>query len=333
MQRPLPLNALNYQHLLYFWVVAREGSIARATASLHVTQPTISTQLKSLESSLGAALFVRRGRRLVLTETGQLVFRYADQMFRTGQELTEALARGRTNVPARLVVGISDSLPKLTTARLLRPALRAVGDLQLSVHIDKTDRLVADLTVHALDVVLSDEAVVPTSTVELSTHLLGECGLTVFGTPALVEAHRRGFPSSLHGAPFILPTSNTAMRRSLDAWCIAHDVRPRIVCESEDVALLQVFGQEGLGLFAAPSVVEAQIRETYGVQVVGRLPEVRERFYAITAERRLVHPAVVAITEAARTRLFSGGEGAASESQERAGSRRARPGRVRKRSS
>lgn len=310
VQHPLPLNALNYQHLLYFWVVARDGSIARATATLRVTQPTISTQLKLLENALGAQLFARRGRKLVLTETGQLVYRYADQMFRTGQELTEALARGRANVPSRLVVGISDSLPKLTTARLLRPAMQAIDDLQLSVHIDKTDRLVAELAVHTLDVVLSDAAVVPTNTVELSTHLLGECGLTVFGTAALAAAYRRGFPLSLDGAPFILPTANTAMRRSLDAWCVAQGVRPRMVCESEDVALLQVFGQEGLGLFAAPTVVESQIRKTYGVEVVGRLPHVRERFYAITAERRLAHPAVVALTEAARTRLFGSGAGA-----------------------
>lgn len=331
MQRPLPLNALNYQHLLYFWVVARDGSIARATASLHVTQPTISTQLKLLENTLGAALFARQGRKLVLTETGQLVFRYADQMFRTGQELTEALARGRSNVPTRLVVGISDSLPKLTTARLLRPAMQAIADLQLSVHIDKTDRLVAELAVHALDVVLSDAVVVPTNTVDLSTHLLGECGLTVFGTPALARVHRRGFPMSLDGAPFILPTANTAMRRSLDAWCIAHGVRPRIVCESEDVALLQVFGQEGLGLFAAPTVVEAQISETYGVHVVGQLPDVRERFYAITAERRLAHPAVVALTESARTRLFGGGDGTAAEHPDRAAPRRPATGSPRKR--
>jgi LysR family transcriptional regulator, transcriptional activator of nhaA len=300
----ISLNTLNYQHLLYFWVVAREGSIARATTVLHLTQPTISTQLKQLERALGAALFARRGRNLVLTETGQLVFHYADEMFRTGRELTEALARGDSRRPSRLVVGISDSLPKLTTVRLLRPALDAVSDLQLTLRIDKTDRLVADLAVHAVDVVLTDAPVSPSLPVTLFHHLLGECGVTVFGTEELATRHRRRFPASLDGAPFIMPTSNTALRRSLDAWCIANDVRPHIVCESEDVALLQVFGQEGLGLFAAPTVVEAQIRKAYHVRVVGRLPEVRERFYAVSAERRLAHPAVVALTQAARTRLF-----------------------------
>lgn len=302
------LNTLNYQHLLYFWVVAREGSIVRATAVLHLTQPTISTQLKLLERALGEKLFAKRGRNLVLTDTGHLVFHYADAMFRTGRELTEALARGDARLPSRLVVGISDSLPKLTTWRLLRPALEAVPGLRLTCRIDKTDRLVADLAVHALDVVLTDAPVSPTLPVTLFHHLLGECGLTVFGTEALQARYRRGFPRSLDGAPFVMPTSNTAMRRSLDAWCIAHDVRPDVVCEAEDVALLQVFGQEGMGLFAAPSVVETQIRRAYGVRVVGRLPEVRERFYAVSAERRLAHPAVVALSDDARTRLFNRSE-------------------------
>lgn len=301
---PPTLNTLNYQHLLYFWVVAREGSIVRATTVLHLTQPTISTQLKLLERAMGESLFEKRGRNLVLTETGQLVFHYADAMFRTGRELTEALARGDARLPSRLVVGISDSLPKLTTWRLLRPALDAVPGLRLTCRIDKTERLVADLAVHALDVVLTDAPVSPTLPVTLFHHLLGECGVTVFGTESLQAKYRRAFPRSLDGAPFIMPTANTAMRRSLDAWCIAHDVRPDVVCEAEDVALLQVFGQEGMGLFAAPSVVEVQIRRAYGVRVVGRLPDVRERFYAVSAERRLAHPAVVALTDSARTRLF-----------------------------
>ncbi|MFO0095983.1 MAG: LysR family transcriptional regulator, partial [Gemmatimonadaceae bacterium] len=208
----LSLNTLNYQHLLYFWVVAREGSIARATQVLHLTQPTISTQLKHLERSLGAALFTKRGRHLVLTETGQLVFHYADDMFRTGRELTEALARGDARLPTRLVVGISDSLPKLTTWRLLRPAIDAVPGLRLTCRIDKTERLLADLAVHALDVVLTDTPASPNASIALFTHLLGECGVTVFGTQALQARFRRSFPHSLTGAPFIMPTSNTAMR-------------------------------------------------------------------------------------------------------------------------
>jgi LysR family transcriptional regulator, transcriptional activator of nhaA len=300
----LSLNTLNYQHLLYFWVVAREGSIARATTVLNLTQPTISTQLKLLERSLGEALFERRGRNLVLTDTGHMVLHYADEMFRTGRELTEALTRGDARRPERLVVGISDSLPKLTTWRLLRPALEAIPGLHLTCRIDKTERLVAELAVHSIDVVLADTPASPSIPIALYNHLLGECSVTVFGTESLTAKYRRKFPHSLDGAPFIMPTSNTAVRRSLDEWCVANNVRPSVVCEAEDVALLQVFGQEGMGLFAAPSVVEAQIRRAYHVRVVGRLPSVRERFYAITAERKLAHPAVVALTEAARTRLF-----------------------------
>lgn len=299
------LNSLNYQHLLYFWVVAREGSIARATGVLNLTQPTISVQLKLLERSLGATLFARHGRTLALTETGQLVFRYADEIFRTGRELTEALARGDGSAPTRFVVGISDALPKLTTWRLLQPALEISPRLRLTCRIDKTERLVADLAVHAIDVILADTPVSPSLSVRTFNHLLGECGVTIFGTDALATAHRRRFPRSLHGAPFLLPTENTALRRSLDAWCIANAIAPQVIAEVEDVAILQVFGQQGMGLFAAPTVVEAQIKRHYGVKVVGRVPEVRERFYAISVERKLAHPAVRALSDAARTRLFT----------------------------
>ena len=299
----LTLNKLNYQHLLYFWVVAREGSIARAVGVLHLTQPTISTQLKTLEYAIGAPLFERRGRARVLTGTGQLVYRYAEEIFRTGQDLTEALARGGA-APTTLVVGVSDSLPKLTTWQLLQPLLNMTPPFQLTCRVGKTERLVGDLAAHALDVVLADTPVPTSSPVCAFNHLLGESGITVFATETLARRHRRDFPQSLNGAPFILQTENTGLRQSFDAWCVLHAVRPRVVGEFEDVALLQVFGQEGLGLFAAPSVVEAQVRRQYGVRVVGRLPDVRQQFYAITVQRRLPHPGVVALSESARNRLF-----------------------------
>ncbi len=299
------LNTLNYQHLLYFWVVAREGSIAKATAVLHLTQPTISTQIKLLEQSLSTRLFERQGRSLVMTDVGQVVFRYADEMFRTGRELLEAVSRGDGASPTRFVVGISDAMPKLTTWRLLQPAITAAPQMRLTCRIDKTDRLIADLAVHALDVVLADAPASPNLPVRTFNHLLGDCGVTVFAAESLAASHRRKFPLSLHGAPFLLPTENTALRRSLDEWFIANDIVPRVVAEVEDVAILQVFGQEGMGLFVAPTVVEAQVKRHYGVRVVGRLTEVRERFYAITVERKLVHPAVVALTDAARERLFA----------------------------
>ncbi len=297
------LNALNFQHLLYFWTVASEGSIAAATKVLHLAQPTISAQLKVLERSLGERLFERRGRRLELTEVGRLVFRFADDMFSIGRELQKTLgglpAPGRTT---RFAVGVSDALPKLTTHRLLEPALARADGHRLLLRIGKTGALLAELATHGLDVVLAD-APAPAGTPGSYSHLLGESGVTVFAVPALAARHRRGFPGSLAGAPFLLQAPNSALRRSLDAWFAATDVEPRVVAEVEDIALLQVFGGAGMGLFAAPTVVEADIRRAYGVRVVGRLPDVRERFYAISMQRKLTHPAVVALRDAARRRL------------------------------
>ena len=301
----LATNALNYQHLLYFWVVAREGSVARATRELHLAQPTISGQIKVLERALGERLFVRRGRNLVLTDVGQVVYRYADEIFTLGRELRESLAGMPTaGKPARFAVGISDSLPKLTTFRLLAPALDPPGRFRSVFRIGKTDQLLADLATHALDLVLTDAPVTNTVSVRAFNHLLGESGVTVFGTPGMAERLRRGFPRSLDGAPFLLQTANTALRRSLEQWFAQTGIRPELVAEVEDVALLQVLGQQGMGAFAAPSVVEAEIRRSYGVRVVGRLDTVRERFYAISVDRKLKHPAVVAISEGARKDLF-----------------------------
>jgi LysR family transcriptional activator of nhaA len=301
----LPPNALNYQHLLYFYVVAREGGVQRATKVLHLAQPTISGQIKVLERQLGERLFVRRGRNLVLTDVGQVVYRYASDIFALGRELREALAglpsAGR---PARFAVGVSDSLPKLSTFRLLAPALEPPGQYRLEFRIGKTDQLLAELATHALDLVLTDAPLPPTLSVRAFSHLLGESGVTVFAAPALAGRYRRGFPGSLDGAPWVLQTPNTALRRSLDAWFATSGVRPEIAAEVEDVALLQVLGQEGFGVFAAPSVVEEEIRRAYGVRVVGRLETVRERFFAVSVERKLKHPAVVAISEGARRELF-----------------------------
>lgn len=303
MTRP-SLTTLNYQHLLYFWVVAREGSIARATKVLNLTQPTISGQLRRLETSLGDPLFVRRGRGLVLTDLGHLVYRHADALFGVGRELLDAVTRGGSGAPARFVVGVSDALPKLTTYQLLAPALTLDAPYRIIFRIGKTEQLVSALALHELDLVLADQPAPASRGARTYNHLLGESGITIFGVPALAAQYRKRFPQSLDRAPFVLPTDNTALRGALDAWFIANDLRPRIVCEVEDAALLQVAGQSGLGLFAAPTVVEAQVRAQHGVRIVGRSAEVRERFYAISVERRLVHPAVVALTDAARTRLF-----------------------------
>lgn len=303
-----PLNAINYQHLLYFWTVAREGSIARATTQLNLTQPTISGQLRTLERALGERLLVRQGRGMQLTEMGRTVFRYADEMFTAARELVGSIDGGLEGAlsgrPLPFTVGISDSLPKLTTLRLLAPAF-ALGDrVRVTLRIDKTERLVAALSEHTLDLVLADAPVPSWLSVRLFNHLLGECDVTVFGTAALARSHRRTFPRSLHGAPFILQTPNTALRRSLDEWFTREGITPRVACEVEDMALAQELGGEGHGLFAAPSVVAEQVCARYRVRALGRLPEVRERFYAISAERRTRHPAVIAMADAAREQLF-----------------------------
>ena len=295
---------LNYHHLLYFWVVACHGSVTRAAAELRLAQPTVSTQLRTLENMLGEKLFARTGRRLVLTDVGRLVFRYADEIFGLGRELLETVKGRPTGQPMRLTVGIADAVPKLIAYRLLRPALTVAEPVRIICREDKPDRLFAELAIHELDLVLSDAPIGPATKVRAFNHLLGECGVTFFGTPALARTRRRGFPRSLGGAPVLLPTDNTALRRSLDDWFESEDVRPRVVSEFEDSALLMAFGQAGMGLFPAPSAIERQVRSQYGVVVVGRLDAVCERFYAISGERRLKHPAVVAISEAARQRVF-----------------------------
>jgi LysR family transcriptional activator of nhaA len=298
------MDWLNYHHLLYFWTVAREGSVSRAAEVLHLRQPTVSAQIRTLEKSLGQSLFVKRGRNLVLTEQGQLVFRYADEIFGLGRELLHAVRGSTGDHSQRFSVGISDSLPKLTTYRLLEPALHLDPPMRLFVRVDKTDRLLTDLATHGLDLVLTD-APMPPGSIRAFNHLLGECGVTVFGTATLARRHRDHFPESLHDAPMLLPTRNTALRHSLEQWFETCSIVPRIMGEVEDAAILQVLGQHGLGLFAAPSVVEEEICHQYRVQIVGRLERVRERFYGISAERRLRHPAVVAISEAARRDLFA----------------------------
>jgi LysR family transcriptional activator of nhaA len=295
---------LNYHHLLYFWTAAREGGVSKAAETLGLRQPTVTAQIRALERSLGQTLFVKRGRHLALTDQGQVVYRYADEIFGLGRELLQTVRGGTPDRGQRFAVGISDSLPKLTTYRMLEPALRLDPPPRLYVRIDKADRLLTELATHGLDLVLTDSPMPPTN-VKAYSHLLGECGVTIFAAAALAKRHRDGFPKSLSGAPMLLQTRNTALRHSLELWFDAAGVAPQVVGEVEDMAVLQVLGQNGLGLFAAPSVVEADICHSYRVQVVGRLEKVRERFYGVSVERRLRHPAVVAISESARAELFA----------------------------
>ncbi len=296
---------LNYHHLQYFWTVAREGGIAAASRKLHVGRPSISMQLKSLEAFFGVPLFVRRGRYLELTDTGRLVYDYAEDIFRTGRELVDAV-RGRP--PGRAMpfrVGIADVMAKLVAFQLLLPALDLDEELTLQCREDHPNRLFAELAVHELDLVLSDIALGPGVDVKAYNHLMGESTITLFAAPALAKKLRRRYPQSLSGAPFLMPSVNTAIRRSLEQWMEDLDVRPTVVGEFEDSALLKVFGQAGRGVFPAPTIVKERVSKQYGVTALGEVAEVRERFYAISPERRIKHPAVARIVERAKKSMFN----------------------------
>ncbi len=297
------MNWLNYHHLLYFWTAAREGSIAAACRRLHLTQPTVSGQIKALERALKARLFERRGRSIALTETGRLVYRYADEIFALGRELEDAVAGRATGGGLRVTVGVADTLSKLIVHRLLEPALHLPEDAQISCVDGDPDRLLTQLTLHELDLVISDYPANPRLGLRVFNHPLGDCGVTVFGTAELARRYGPGFPESLAGAPLLVPAGSAALRRAMDQWFDEIGVRPLIRGEFSDSALLKAFGARGEGLFLAPTVVEDDVRRMYGVEVVGREERLRERVYAISMEKRLAHPAVLAITRAARASL------------------------------
>jgi LysR family transcriptional activator of nhaA len=296
---------LNYHHLLYFWLAAKEGGVTRAADELRLAQSTVSAQIRQLEHVLGERLFRREGRRLVLTDVGRTVYRYADEIFGLGRELLDAVKDRPTGRPLRFNVGVADQVPKVIAHRLLAPALALDVPVRVVCTEGKTAQLLGELATHQLDVVLTDTPLGPETSVRAFNHLLGESTVTIFGTAALAARARQRFPRSLSDAPLLLPTVGTALRRTLDQWFAAHDLRPNVVAEFEDGALLMVFGQEGVGLFPGPTALDKDIRRQYRVAVAGRLDDVRERFYAISVERRLKHPAVVAISDAARTALVA----------------------------
>lgn len=299
------MDWLNYHHLLYFWVVAREGSVTRASEQLHLSQPTISAQIRSLEESLGQKLFARSGRNLVLTEIGKLVFRYADSIFPLGRELMDAVKGKPASQSQRVVIGIADVVPKLIAYRLIEPALKLQPPAQVVCREDNPERLLAELSLGNYDMVLSDAPVSPVVKVKAFSHLLGECPVMVFGAPQYVRKYRKNFPQSLTGAPFLLPTDNSVLRRSVDQFFDTQGIRPQLVGEFQDSALMMAFGLAGAGMFVAPSVIEPEVKRQYNSHAIGELKNVRERFFAISVERKLKHPSVVAISEAARKELFA----------------------------
>ena len=295
----------SYNHLYYFWTVAREGGVVRAAEVLHLTPQTISSQLKVLEDSLGVQLFARSGRKLALTDAGRLALSFAEEIFRLGTEMSEALKGRPSGRPLQLSVGIVDVVPKLIAYRLLEPALHLDEPVRILCREGKLDTLLADIAVHKLDMVLADTPLGSAVNVRAFNHPVGECGITFFAVPPLAARYREGFPGALQDAPMLVPAEGTALRGALMYWLDRLGIRPHIVGEFEDRALMQAFGQSGVGVFMSPSVIGPDISQQYGVEAIGSTTDVRERYYAITTERRLRHPGVVAVSQTARLELFA----------------------------
>jgi LysR family transcriptional activator of nhaA len=295
---------LNYHHLYYFWTVLRTGGIRAASAEVRISPPAISAQLRTLEEALGEKLLARKGRRLEPTEMGRLVQGYAEEIFGLGRELMEAVKQGSPRRPWRLVIGVDDVLPKEVARWLIEPALELPEPVHILCREAGLERLLGDLATHQLDLVLSDAPVTPTLSVRAYNHPLGECGVLLMATRPLARRYRARFPHSLDRAPVLLPTDDTAIRRQLDRWFDHHKIRPVMVGEFEDYALLATFGQAGLAVFPVPAILEEQFRRFYRLERIGRAEGVRARYYAISVERKLKHPAVVAISERARRHLM-----------------------------
>lgn len=299
------MDWLNYHHLFYFWTVAREGGVSKAAATLRLAQPTVSAQIKQFERAIGQTLLERQGRRVVLTETGRIVFRYADDIFTLGRELQETLKGRPAGRSLKLRVGVANAVPKLIVYRMLRPATEGGEAMQLTCHEGQPDQLLALLATHALDVVISDAPAPSHLHVKVFSHLLGESGTTFFAVSALARKVRRGFPQSLQDVPMLLPTPATVLRRALEQWFDALHIRPRVGGEFEDSALMKAFGEAGTAVFPSPTAIAHEVCRHYGVVAIGRTDEVRERYYALSAERRVTHPGVAALTTTARLEVFA----------------------------
>ena len=301
----MPASSLNYKHLYYFWVVAREGSIAKASQVLHLTPQTISGQLSQFEDTIKVRLLQKHGRGLALTESGQLVLRYATDIFYLGEELQEALKDTRTGRRQRLVIGILDSIPKSIAYKILEPALKLGKDLTFNCIEGPLDKLVSQLAVNNLDVVIADAPISANYNIKTYSHLLGESSISFFASHYRAANYRKHFPQCLDGAPMLMPSDASSIGRAVKQWLRDNDLRPKIKGYFDDSALLKAFGKAGEGIFFMPSVIEKSVIQEYNVRAIGKVDELTERYYAITAHRRISHPAVAAIYETARESLFS----------------------------
>jgi LysR family transcriptional activator of nhaA len=299
------MRHLNYSHLQYFWTVAHEGSVVKAAERLHITPQTISGQMRLLEEAIGQPLFNRVGRRLVLSEMGHVVLEYADEIFSIGAELSQVVREQRSAGPSKLSVGIVNSIPKLIAERIVAPALVDEDPVRIRCQEASLEQLLGELSVHKLDIVLSDQPMPQGLSLRAFNHRLGDSGLAFFSQRRTARRYKKDFPQSLDQAPMLLPSPHSALRRRLDEWFDSNSIIPNVVGEVDDSALLKAFGEAGYGLFAAPSVIEEEICKMYSMTVIGRTDEITEQFFAISPERRIKHPSVARIIDAARSQLFA----------------------------
>jgi LysR family transcriptional regulator, transcriptional activator of nhaA len=301
---------LNYHHLHYFWMVAKEGNLTRASKTLRLAPQTVSGQIHRLEFVLGEKLFGHEGRRLFLTDAGRVAFGYADKIFGLGSEFLDTIKGRSATEPSQLVVGFAEGLPKSIVRRMLKPALELDQPVQILCHEARTsDAFMVDGAAQPVDVVLSDAPAPSGTGIPVCEHLLGECGTAFFAPRGSARALRRHFPKSLTGAPFLLPGHNAALRGTLEKWFEAEQLQPTHAAEVDDPSLMRELGENGLGVFAVPDVLEEEIQARYRVSLIGRAPQLRQQFYAISIERKAKHPAVVAICDASREKLFDQGSG------------------------
>jgi len=310
--QPVGKADMNYKHLLYFWTVARLGGVVKAGEHLHVTPQTVSGQIQLLEEAFGRPLFEKKGRKLAMTETGELAYRYAQDIFNLGSELEQVMRLPPgTRRPAELRVGIADAVPKLVASRLLAPALSGPQPFKVICREWKLDSLLAELSVHRLDLVLSDRPLPPALSVNAYNHRLGGSSVGFYAVPQVarnlkgIKGLKGSFPACLEGAPLLMPSADSAMGVRLAQWLAKHQLQPRIVGEFDDSAMVKTLGHQGHGVFTAPMVLDEQMRTQYGARLLGEATDLVEDFFVITVERRLTHPGVLAITDAARQGLFA----------------------------
>ncbi|MFT6267220.1 MAG: LysR family transcriptional activator of nhaA [Alphaproteobacteria bacterium] len=295
---------MNYKHLHYFWVVATEGSIARAAEKLFITPQTISGQLSMLEERIGQPLFDRVGRRLRLTETGRLVLRYADDIFELGKELSDVLRGAPIVGTSEFIVSAASALPKTIVYKILEPALTVSNDISLTCKEGPVEAILGELAVHEVDMVLTDTPLSSAFSIKAYNHYLGQSALSFFAAPQLAAKLQGDFPACLQDTPMLLPTKQYAIRQLFDKWCTDNNIFPVVRGQYDDSALMKSFGKAGFGVFFMPSIIENEVKDGFGLQVIGRSQSLKQKFYAISSERKVTHPAVAAICNTARDKIF-----------------------------